>query len=445
VEAAAPRYVPRRARAEEERLRDLPPVLPIPTRGAIDAVVRVPGSKSITNRALPIAALAAGDSELLGPLESDDTLAMVEGLAALGCEITLGEERWRVRGRRGRLQRSAAAIQARSSGTTARFLTALACLANGPVVIDGSPRMRERPIADLTDALARLGVQVDVLGANGCPPVRVHGGKLPGGRAEIDASRSSQYVSAILLAAPYARSDVELVFAGGVLVSRPYVELTLQVMRAFGAQASWTGAASLRVQSGRGYRGRAYAIEPDASSAVYPFCAAAITGGRARVEGIPPDSIQADARVLEVLAAMGCEVRREPGATEVRGPVGRLRGVSVDMNEMPDAALAVAVTALFAGGPSQLRNLANLRIKETDRLHALETELRKLGAGASAGADSLMIEPGRLHGAEIETYDDHRMAMAFALAGLRIPGVAIRDPACVRKTWPGFFEMLERL
>ena len=426
-------------------MRDLPSLLEIPTRGAIDAVLRVPGSKSITNRALVIAALGTGESQLSGGLESDDTLAMIEGLTALGCEITLGPERWRVQGRRGKLQRSAAAIHARSSGTTARFLTAAAALANGTVVIDGSPRMRERPIADLTDALGRLGVRVDMLGQPGCPPVRVHGGALLGGRAEIDARRSSQFVSAVLLAAPYARADVVLEFTGGVLVSKPYVDLTLQVMRAFGAEAEWIGPAALRVKAGRGYRGRDYAIEPDASAAVYPLCAAAISGGRARVEGIPADSIQADMKALGVLEAMGCEVRRGADFAEVRGPVGRLRGVDVDMNEMPDAALAIAVVALFAGGPTQLRNIANLRIKETDRLHALETELRKLGAGASTSEDTLVIEPGRLHGAEIETYDDHRMAMSFALVGLRIPGVSIRDPACVRKTWPKYFEMLERL
>jgi 3-phosphoshikimate 1-carboxyvinyltransferase len=230
-----------------------------------------------------------------------------------------------------------------------------------------------------------------------------------------------------------------------VLVSRPYVDLTLEVMRAFGAEAEWAGPSAVRVRAGRGYRGREYAIEPDASAAVYPLCAAAITGGRARVEGIPADSIQADVRVLGVLEAMGCEVVRGAGFVQVRGPLGRLNGVSVDMNQMPDAALAIAVVAIFAGGPSEIRNVANLRIKETDRLHALETELRKLGALASASDDGLRIEPGRLHGAEIETYDDHRMAMSFALAGLRVPGVSIRDPACVRKTWPEFFEMLERL
>jgi len=426
-------------------VRELPPVLEIPTRGAIDARVRVPGSKSITNRALPIAALADGDSELLGALESDDTLAMVEGLGALGCEITLAAASWRVHGRRGKLQRSAAAIHARGSGTTARFLTAAAALADGAVVIDGNARMRARPIEDLVNALRALGVRIEVLGRNGCPPLRVHGGSLPGGRAEIDARRSSQYVTAVLIAAPYARADVELAFTGGILVSRPYVELTLAVMRAFGAEVDWSGPAALRVKAGRGYRGRTYAIEPDASAAVYPFCAAAISGGRVRVEGIPSGSLQADLAVLDVLAAMGCAVTRGADFVELRGPVGRLRGVSVDMNDMPDAALAVAVVAAFAGGPSELRNIANLRIKETDRLAALESELRKLGAQATASADALAIEPGRLRGAEIETYDDHRMAMAFALAGLRVPGVRIRDPGCVRKTWPGYFEMLESL
>ena len=192
-----------------------------------------------------------------------------------------------MQGRRGKLQRSAAAIHARNSGTTARFLTAAAALANGTVVIDGSPRMRERPIDDLTNALAGLGVRIDLLGQQGCPPVRVHGGALPGGRVEIDGRRSSQFVSAVLLAAPYARADVVLEFAGGVLVSRPYVDLTLEVMRAFGAEAEWIGPSALRVRAGRGYRGRDYAIEPDASAAVYPLCAAAISGGRARVEGIP--------------------------------------------------------------------------------------------------------------------------------------------------------------
>jgi 3-phosphoshikimate 1-carboxyvinyltransferase len=422
-----------------------PASIEIQPRGAFDALVSVPGSKSITNRALLVAALADGDSDLRGALTSDDTAVMLEALHALGCEIELATGAWRVAGRGGKLRRSAAALYTANSGTTARFLTAAAALANGPVVIDGNPRMRERPIEDLAHVLGALGVQVDILGKNGCPPLRVHGGGLRGGRATIDASRSSQYVSAVLLSAPYAKSDIVLDFRNGILVSRPYVELTLRLMRDFGAVADWTDEGGVRVSHAHRYRGRSYVIEPDASSAAYAFCAAAIAGGRVRVEGIPANSVQADFALIEILEQMGCQVVRGQDYAEVRGPLGRLRGVDVDMNDLPDAAMALAVVALFAGGSTRIRNVANLRIKESNRLLALETELRKLGASARATVDSLIIEPDRLHPAEIDTYDDHRIAMAFALAGLRIPGVVIRNPACVSKTWPEYFSALERL
>jgi 3-phosphoshikimate 1-carboxyvinyltransferase len=430
---------------EDGAIATYPASIEIQPRGAFDALVPVPGSKSITNRALLVAALADGESELRGPLTSDDTAVMVEALHALGCEVALGAETWKVAGRAGRLRRSAAALYTANSGTTARFLTAAAALANGPVVIDGNPRMRERPIEDLVDALGALGVRVDILGKSGCPPLRVYGGGLPGGRATIDASRSSQYVSAVLLSAPYAKSDVVLDFRNGILVSRPYVELTLRLMRDFGAVADWTEQGGVWVSREHRYQGRSYAVEPDASSAAYAFCAAAIAGGRVRVEGIPANSVQADFALLGILEQMGCEVVRGQDYAEVRGPLGRLRGVDVDMNDLPDAAMAVAVVALFAGGDTRIRNVANLRIKESNRLLALETELRKLGASARTTVDSLLIEPGRLHAAEIDTYDDHRIAMAFALAGLRIPGVVIRNPACVSKTWPEYFSALERL
>ena len=419
--------------------------LPIAPRGALEASVRVPGSKSLTNRALVAAALAEGESVLEGGLRSDDTAVMQASLRALGCRIELAPEAWRVAGCAGRLASPSAPLFTGNSGTTARFLTAAATLASGPVVIDGSPRMRERPIADLVEALVALGARVAVLGARGCPPVRVEGGGLPGGRAEIDASRSSQYVSAVLLAAPYARDGVELAFRGGELVSRPYVELTLQLMRAFGASADWTAQGGLRVAPGHRYRARHYAIEPDASAAVYPLCAAAIAGGRVRVPGFPPGSLQADLAILPILERMGCRVAHRAGVLEVEGPAGRLRGVDVDMNALPDAALALAVVALFAEGPTRIRNVANLRLKETDRLAALEQELCKLGANARSGKDFLEITPGPTRPAAIDTYDDHRMAMAFALAGLRIPGVSIRDPGCVSKTWPEYFSMLEAL
>ena len=422
----------------------LPETMEIRPRGAVDALVRVPGSKSITNRALLVAALADGESLLEGGLESDDTQAMRGALAALGVPVRADGAVWRVVGCAGRLAVPQAPLDARASGTTARFVAAAATLAPGPIEIDGTARMRQRPIDDLVRALEDLGARIEILGRDGCPPLRMLGGGLEGGEARIDARRSSQFVSAVLLAAPYARRPVHLRLLEGVLVSRPYVDLTLQVMGDFGAECGWDNASTLRVAAPRPYTARRYSIEADASAAAYPFAAAAITGGRVLVPGFAAASIQADLGLLAVLERMGCRVSRRKGEIEVRGPAAgeRLRGVDVDMNAQPDAALALAVVEAFADGPSTIRNVANLRIKETDRLHALETELRKLGASAEAGRDFLQISPAPLHGAEIETYDDHRMAMAFALAGLRVPGVVIRDPACASKTWPGYFASL---
>jgi 3-phosphoshikimate 1-carboxyvinyltransferase len=423
----------------------LPDPLPIEPRGPIEGRVRPPGSKSLTNRALLIAALAAGDSRLAGALESDDTVAMRQGLAQLGCHVDAAGDPWSVTGQGGKLRAPHTPLDCQNSGTTARFLTAAACLAEGPVVIDGDARMRERPIEDLVHALERLGARLEIQGEEGCPPVRVAGGGLLGGRAEIDARRSSQFVSAVLLAAPYAKNDVELVLTDDILISRPYVDLTLQVMRAFGADADWTSEGHLRVNAGKTYAGRDYAIEPDASAAAYPLCAAAITRGRIVVEGFALDSIQADLALLPILEQMGCTVERTSEAITLEGPEGPLRAIDVDLNDLPDAALALAVVCLFADGPSQIRNVGSLRIKETDRLEALETELSRLGARAHATPDALRIEPGPLRGARIRTYRDHRMAMAFSLAGLRVPGVSIQDPGCVAKTWPDYFSMFEDL
>jgi 3-phosphoshikimate 1-carboxyvinyltransferase len=425
-------------------MTSLPDPLPIRPRGPLDARIRVPGSRSITNRALVASALASGESRLEGAASSDDTDVMREGLCALGARIAVESDGWTVVGVGGRFTAPRDTLYVGASGTTARFLTAAATLAAGPAVIDGTPRMRERPIQELVDALRELGADCEAQSPGGCPPVRVAGGGLPGGPASIDARRSSQYVSGILLAAPYAGRDVELSFVDDALVSRPFVDLTLDVMAAFGARAGWQGK-GLRVHGGCPYQPRVYRIEPDAQSAVYGFAAAAIAGGRVRVDGIPAESRQTDLRFLDALESMGCRVERKADAVEVRGPEEKLRGVEIDGNAMPDAALALAVVALFAEGPTTIRNIANLRIKETDRLAALETELRRLGGSATAGPDWLRIEPAPLRGATIDTYDDHRIAMAFALAGLRVPGVAIRDPGCVSKTWPNYFDALERL
>ena len=421
--------------------RPLPDRLTIETRGPLEGSILVPGSKSITNRALLLAALAEGESQLHGGLESDDTLVMQAALGAMGIELATDGEPWRVTGAQGRFVAPDHPLDCGNSGTTVRFLTAALTLAEAPIVVDGNPRMRERPISDLTTALRALGAELTIEGKKDCPPIRVHGGGLPGGSALIDGSRSSQYVSAILQVAPYAAQDVELAFKDDIIVSRPYIDLTLQVMRAFGASVEWVDENRLRVVAGQTYSGRDYTIEPDASSCAYPFCAVAIAGGRVSVSGIPEDSLQADFKILELLERMGCRVERQGSTVTVVGPDRPLRSLGeVDMNDFPDAVLAYAVVSLFADGPTTITNVANLRIKETDRLAALETELSKLGARAEAGPDWLKITPGPMRGAEIETYDDHRIAMSFALAGLRVPGVVILDPACVSKTWPRYFE-----
>ena len=419
--------------------------------GPVDASVRVPGSKSITNRALPLAFLAEGESELRGCLRSDDTDVMTKALQALGAEIDEDDTTLRVLGKGADFPPARAPLYIQNSGTSARFLTAITTVGAGPVVVDGNPRMRARPISHLRDALEGLGARLEILGDNDCPPVKIMGGGLPGGSVYMDASASSQYVSAVLMVAPYARQDVQIHFLGAI-VSRPYIDLTLEVMEAFGVEASWgastgeVGDDTLIVEAGQRYQPRTYQVEADASSAVYPLCAAAITGGRVEIEGIPNDSIQADLAILDLLEAMGCRVRRGDNTIELIGPKKGLKSLGeVNMNDSPDAALAYAVVALFADGPTVIKDIWNLKIKETDRLAALETELCRMGARAEAGQDWLRIQPGPLHDAAIDTYDDHRMAMSFALAGLRVPGISINDPGCVSKTWPDFFDVLEGL
>lgn len=413
-------------------------VAPVPE---LDATVVIPGSRSLTNRALVCAALADGESRIQGWVDCDDTRAMLTGLRRLGVEIEERDDDLVVHGMGGRFAIPLHPIDCGASGTTMRFLTACASLVPGRVVLDGTPRMRERPIQDLADGLQGLGARVRTVA--GCPPVTVQGGGLRGGALAIDGGRSSQYVSALLMVAPFADQPVDLTI--NALVSRPYVDLTLDVMSGFGVSVESDGPHRLRIDNRRTYQPRRYAIEPDASSAAYFFAAAAVTGGRIKVDGLTPASCQADVRFVEVLERMGCRVERGSSWISVRGP-RYLHGIDVDMNAMPDAALVLAVVACFAQGETWIRNVANLRIKETDRMRALETELRKLGAQVSSSdADLHIIPPERVSGAKIATYDDHRIAMSFAVAGLAAPGVVIEDPDCVAKTLPGFFSLLESL
>ena len=416
-----------------------------PAAGPIVATVRPPGSKSITNRALVCAALAAGDSRLTGALDSEDTRVMIESLRRLGINVQAHDEAsvLEVTGCGGRIAAQDAELFVANSGTTIRFLTALAALGHGRVRLAGVERMNQRPIQDLLDALAALGADVQSEANDGCPPVRVQADGLPGGRAQIRGEISSQYLSGLLMAAPYARSAVELDVQGS-LVSQPYVQMTLDVMAAFGVDVrTGTAMESFRVPNNRGYRSCKYAIEPDASAASYFFAAAAITGGRVTVEGLSLGSMQGDVAFCTCLEQMGCEVQYNRDSITVVG--GPLRGVDVNMNKISDTVQTLAAVALFAEGATRVTGVAHNRHKETDRIGDLATELRKLGATVEEHHDGLTIAPRTLQAAEIETYRDHRMAMSLALVGLRQPGVVIRDPGCTEKTYPHFFRDLARL
>lgn len=412
-----------------------PDPLPIATRGPVDIVVRPPGSKSQTNRALVCAAMADGFSTLRQPLSSDDSWAMRRCLTLLGVSVTDSGPAWLVTGTGGRFDAGPPLVlDAGASGTTARFVTAVAALVPRSVTIDGTQRMRARPIGPLVQALSQVGADIDDQG--GFPPVTVHGGHLTGGPVSMDASVSSQFASALLMVAPMADEPTTLTVTG--LASAGYVTTTIEVMRSFGVDVKHDHSRfDIPVGS---YQAAEVTIEADASAAVYPWAAAAVTGGVAQIQGIPPHSSQPDLAILEVLRTMGCDIdgHRVQGTSE-------LQAVDMDLSHMPDGAMTVAVLCAMAKGTSRLRGLATLRVKETDRLVALATELSRVGATVSIDGDALVVEGGhRLSGATIETYDDHRMAMAFSILGLVVSGVAIADPHCVTKTWPGYFEELDQ-
>lgn len=410
-----------------------------------DAAIRVPGSKSITNRALVAAALAEGKSHLHGALFSDDTRYMLEALRTLGVPVEADEPaaRLAVEGAAGRVPAAAADLFVGNSGTTIRFLTALVALGRGQYRLDGIPRMRQRPIEPLLDSLRQLGADAYSESGTGCPPVIVRAAGLAGGRARMRGDLSSQFFSALLLVAPLTPRGIELAVEGE-LVSKPYVDLTAAVMRAFGASISHDEYWRLTVPGGQKYRARDYEIEPDASNASYFFAAAALTGGHVRVEGLGRDSAQGDYRFLDILERMGCRVERGAAATGVWGPE-RLRGVEEEMSDFSDQAQTLAALAPFAGSPTTVRGIAHTRLQETDRVAAMVAELRRLGQEVEEYPDGLRITPAPVRPAAMHTYDDHRMAMAFALVGLRAPGIRLLDPACVAKTFPDYFSRLDQL
>ena len=418
----------------------------IPTVGRVEGRIRPPGSKSISNRALVCAALAKGQSHLTGLLVSEDTEVMIDSWHRLGIKVEQQADGTaaNVWGCGGELPIHRADLFVANSGTTIRFMTAALSACHGEFVLDGVARMRQRPIGDLLEALQRAGVRCESLNAEhpDCPPVRLLAEGLPGGRIEVEGNVSSQFLSGLLLASPYSRQPLEIAVVGE-LVSRPYVAMTTEVMRQFGAKVSCIADDAWRIEPSP-YQGLAYDIEPDASAASYFWATAAITGGEVTVEGLSSESLQGDVHFCDALQAMGCAVDWRENAITVRG--GHLKGVDLDMSNISDTVQTLAIVALFAEGPTRVRGVAHNRFKETDRIGDLAVELRKLGAQVDEHEDGLTIRPAKTYqAAQLATYSDHRMAMSFALAGLRIEGIAIENPACTAKTYPQYFEDLSKL
>jgi len=441
-----------------------------PAANPISASVTVPGSKSITNRALVLAALASrlGECKLMGALQSEDTEVMVEGLTRLGFRIEVDWPRVAVyKNESGRLVPNASAdIFCANSGTTMRFLTAVCAAGNGRYRLDGVPRMRERPIEDLLGALRELGVKAHSENGNGCPPAVIETSGLIQRRCAVRSDQSSQFLSALMMVAPYHSEGHGIwIHLKGALVSEPYIEMTLAMIARW--NLPYYQNFDSRVEDGEpnrrqhitsmvfeqkhlhggplySYVGPAeYAIEPDASAASYFWAAAAVTGGRVTVLGLTRDSLQGDVAFVDALEKMGCSIDETADGIAAHG--GALKGIDIDMNAISDTAMTLAAVALFAEGPTTIRNIAHVRHKETDRIAAVATELRKLGATVEEFDDGMRIVPGPLTGCSVATYNDHRMAMSLAIVGLKVPGVKIENPGCVAKTYPGFWQDWARM
>lgn len=410
-----------------------------------NAKVRLPGSKSITNRCLLLAALGPGTSVLRGALRSDDSEVFVRALNQLGIAVEEREDELTVHGRGGGSDVRTADIDVRLSGTSARFLCPLLALSHGQYRMDGTERMRQRPMGELVTVLRALGA--DVTGGPTLPLVVTGHGRLRGGTVAVSTRETSQHLSGVLMIAPYAETDVEL-HQEGPANSWSYVAMTVALMEQFGVHVEQPEAGVLRIRAGQRYRPQVFAVEPDASAACYFWALAALSGGQVQTLGLRRDqSLQGDTRFLDVLEAMGATVWDDPDGVRVQGPpLGRLHAVDVDMNEISDQVPTFVVLSLFADGPCTVRNVAHIRGKESDRIAAPAQEVRRLGGRCEEHPDGLTIwpMPQTADPVCLETYGDHRMAMAFALVGLRRPGISIRDPGCVAKTFPNFFAVLDQ-
>ncbi|MBA4311249.1 MAG: 3-phosphoshikimate 1-carboxyvinyltransferase [Chlorobiaceae bacterium] len=412
----------------------------IRSANSVSADIQLPPSKSYTNRALIAAALAEGTSNIHHPSRSDDSFYLVEALRKFGINLTDHGDKLEIHGSNGIFKAPTQEIFVGNAGTAMRFLASFACLADGETILTGDEQMNKRPINDLVDALKSNGIKCSC--QNGFPPVKIQGGNFSGGRINVDASISSQFVSSILLASPYTKRPITI-HVNGKLSSMPYVDMTLHVMRSYGAIIDTIEMKTFNVGNRQRYIGHDFTIEPDASSATYFLGAAAITKGRVVITNLTSESLQGDIHFLSILSDIGCTVIKHPESIEIHG--GKLHGIEVDMNEMPDCVPTLAVVAAFAKGATTIKNIAHVRHKETDRLDALSKELTKIGARVELSEDELVIHPQPLHGAVIETYNDHRIAMSFAVAGLQVEGIQIKNPMCVSKSFPNFWEEFQKL
>jgi 3-phosphoshikimate 1-carboxyvinyltransferase len=402
--------------------------------------VTVPGSKSYTHRILIAAALSDGICMIHNGLKSEDTLLTLDGLRKLGITIDVTDDRFIVHGEKGAFKSSMDSIYLGNSGTSMRLLTAVAALGQGDYTLTGTQRMGERPIQDLLDGLTQIGVKARSINDNGCPPVEINGNNIAGGRVELRCGVSSQFLSALLLIAPCTKKGIEINITEGP-VSRPYVDMTVDVMEAFGVEVHRDDYLRFKVSGGQTYRAGSYMVEPDCSQAGYFWAAAAISGAKIKVKGTTLKTRQGDVRFAELLEKMGCKILYETDGIAVSGR--SLSAVTADMADMPDMVPTLAVVASFADGTTKIENVAHLKAKESDRLGAVVQELSKIGIQASCSDTGMMITGGTPHGSEIDTYGDHRMAMSFSLVGLKVPGIIIKDEMCVEKSFPNFWEVFQ--
>jgi 3-phosphoshikimate 1-carboxyvinyltransferase len=409
-----------------------------------DAVIEVPGSKSLTQRALVIASLAEGKSTLVNGLLSDDTHYLMDGLRSLGAGIAVSGNEIHVSGTGGKIQNPNRTIFLGNNGTALRFLTTMVSLGKGKFILDGDSRLRERPVGPLLDTLKTLGVIDLNEDGKGYPPLTINAGGISGGEVVLINVESSQFVSSLLIGAPYAKDDM-MIRLEGRTVSEPYIDMTIKVMKDFDVAVVREKQNGFSVRCGQRYSGRQYHIAGDASSASYFALAAALCQSRVRIDNLIPDSLQGDIGFLDLIESFGCSIVRGNTWVEVIGRPLRCGERVLNMGSMPDMVPTLAVLSAFSPGRTVITNVAHLRIKESDRIKALVNELNRIGIDAQETDDGLIIEGGEAHGAEIETYNDHRIAMSFAVAGLVTPGISITNRECVKKSFPGFWDALNKL